>query len=56
MTVELFMKLDGIKGESSEKAHKDEIEVLSYSWEESETTRQPHQAAERVAARSSCRI
>ena len=38
MSVELFLKLDGIKGQSSEKAHKDEIEVLSYSWAESETT------------------
>ncbi len=35
MTIELFLKLDGIKGESLDKAHKDEIEVLSYSWGES---------------------
>src|SRR5918994_1327171 len=30
--VDYFLKLDGIDGESSDKEHKDEIEVLSFSW------------------------
>jgi type VI secretion system secreted protein Hcp len=28
----LFLKVDGIKGESSDSDHKDEIDVLSWSW------------------------
>jgi type VI secretion system secreted protein Hcp len=28
----MFLKLDGIAGESTNKGHKDEIEVLSFSW------------------------
>jgi type VI secretion system secreted protein Hcp len=31
-SVDYFMKLDGIKGESNDSKHKDEIEVLSWSW------------------------
>lgn len=27
-----YLKLDGIKGESTDKTHKDEIEILSFSW------------------------
>lgn len=30
--VDAFLKLDGIKGESTDKAHKDEIEITSMSW------------------------
>lgn len=30
--VDMFLKVDGIKGESTDKAHKDEIDVLSWSW------------------------
>ena len=30
--VDAFLKLDGIKGESTDKSHKDEIEILSFSW------------------------
>lgn len=30
-----FLKLDGIDGESNDKAHKGEIEISSYSWGES---------------------
>lgn len=30
--VDAFLKLDGIKGESTDKAHKDEIEITSVSW------------------------
>ncbi|HEX5218563.1 MAG TPA: type VI secretion system tube protein Hcp [Verrucomicrobiae bacterium] len=29
---DMFLKLDGIKGESKDNRHRDEIEVLSFSW------------------------
>jgi type VI secretion system secreted protein Hcp len=29
---DIFLKMDGIKGESTDVNHKDEIEVLSWSW------------------------
>jgi type VI secretion system secreted protein Hcp len=32
MAFDAFLKLDGIPGESQNKAHKGEIEVLSFSW------------------------
>jgi type VI secretion system secreted protein Hcp len=32
MAVDMFLKLDGIKGESADKSHKDEIAVLAWSW------------------------
>ena len=32
---DMFLKIDGIKGESADSKHKDEIEVLSWSWGES---------------------
>ena len=32
MAVDMFLKIDGIKGESRDSRHKDEIEILSYSW------------------------
>jgi type VI secretion system secreted protein Hcp len=32
MAVDMFLKLDGIKGESQDSKHKDEIEILSFSW------------------------
>src|SRR5689334_9701827 len=28
----MFMKLEGIKGEAKDKVHKDEIDVLAWSW------------------------
>lgn len=37
MPVRLFLKIDGIKGESTDVSHKDEIEVDSYSWGVSHT-------------------
>ena len=37
MAVDMFLKLDGIKGESKAEGHKDEIDVLSYSWGLSQT-------------------
>ena len=32
MAVDMFLKLDGVKGESKDKAHAQEIDVLSWSW------------------------
>jgi type VI secretion system secreted protein Hcp len=32
MAVDMFIKLEGIKGESVDHKHKDEIDVLAWSW------------------------
>ena len=32
MAVDMFMKLGDLKGESRDKVHKDEIDVLAWSW------------------------
>lgn len=32
MAVDIFLKIEGIKGESRDKTHKDEIDVLAWSW------------------------
>jgi len=32
MAFDAFLKLDGVKGESTADAHKDEINILSFSW------------------------
>jgi type VI secretion system secreted protein Hcp len=32
MTSDIFLKIEGIKGESLDVKHKDEIEVVSFSW------------------------
>jgi type VI secretion system secreted protein Hcp len=37
MAVDIFLKLDGIKGESQDKTHKNEIDVLSWSWSMSQS-------------------
>lgn len=37
MATDFFLKIDGVPGESKDKAHKDEIDVLSWSWGESQT-------------------
>ena len=37
MAVDIFIKIDGIPGESTDRGHPHEIEVLSYSWGESNT-------------------
>jgi type VI secretion system secreted protein Hcp len=36
MAVDIFLKIKGIDGESKDDKHKDEIEVLSWSWGESQ--------------------
>jgi type VI secretion system secreted protein Hcp len=35
MAVDYFLKIDGIKGESKDAKHRNEIELLSWSWGES---------------------
>lgn len=37
MAVDMFLKLDGIKGESQDHKHKDEIQIQSWSWGLSQT-------------------
>lgn len=32
MASDMFLKLDGIKGESTDDKHKDEIEIINFSW------------------------
>ncbi len=32
MAVDMFLKIDGIKGESQDDKHKEEIDVLAWSW------------------------
>ncbi len=32
MAVDMFIKIGDIKGESADSAHKEEIDVLSWSW------------------------
>jgi type VI secretion system secreted protein Hcp len=36
MAEEMFLKIDGIQGESSDASHKDEINILSFVWGESQ--------------------
>ncbi len=37
MAVDVFLKIEGIPGESADGTHKDEIDVMSYSWGVSQT-------------------
>jgi type VI secretion system secreted protein Hcp len=41
MAIDIFLKIDGIPGESTDSQHRDEIDILSYAWGES----QPEAAA-----------
>jgi type VI secretion system secreted protein Hcp len=36
MVVDMFLKIDGIQGESADISHRDEIDILSYTWGESQ--------------------
>ncbi len=36
MGIEMFLKIDGIPGESTDAKHPDEIDILSYAWGESQ--------------------
>jgi type VI secretion system secreted protein Hcp len=38
MAVDYFLKLDGIQGESADAKHKDEIQIMSWSWGGSQTS------------------
>ena len=38
MAVDYFLKLDGIQGESVDEKHKDEIQIMSFSWGGSQTS------------------
>ena len=37
MAVDYFLKIDGIEGDSHDAAHKNEIELISYDWTESQS-------------------
>ena len=37
MSVDFFLKIDGIEGESQDKTHKNEIQLESWSWGQSNT-------------------
>jgi type VI secretion system secreted protein Hcp len=37
MAVDMFLKIEGVDGESADDKHKDEIDVLSFSWGMSQT-------------------
>jgi type VI secretion system secreted protein Hcp len=37
MAVDYFLKVDGVPGESMDHKHKDEIDLLSFSWGETQT-------------------
>ena len=37
MAVDYFLKIDGIQGESQDKSHKDEIQLESWSWGETQS-------------------
>jgi len=37
MAVDIFMNIDGVKGESQDSAHKDQIDVFSWNWGMSQT-------------------
>ena len=42
MAADMFLKLDGIKGESQDDKHKEAIEVLAYSWGVTQTGSAAH--------------
>lgn len=54
MAVDMFLKIDGIKGESQDKKHKDEIDLSSWSWGAS-TGAHTRRAAAAVLARFRCK-
>ena len=47
MAVDMFLKIDGIPGESTDDRHKDEIDILSYAWGESQPGTGMHDRAGR---------
>ena len=56
MAFDAFLKLDGIPGDSTDQTHKGEIDVMSFSWGESQRGRGPRaEAAGAARARSRSR-
>lgn len=53
MAFDAFLKIDGIKGESTDSKHKDEINLLSYSWGVSNAAGGASAAGGRGAGKSS---
>ena len=47
MAVDMFLKIDGIKGESKDSKHKDEIDVLAWSWGLQPVRRRPRRRRRR---------
>lgn len=37
MAADIYLKIDGIKGESKDSKHKDDIEVLAWSWAQTQS-------------------
>ena len=50
MAVNMFLKLDGIAGESKDAKHKGEIDLVSFSWGETNTGGAARAGAARAAA------
>ena len=52
-----FLKIEGIEGESPDAKHKGEIQLESFSWSESQTSKRPFRlsSAEREPAASCTR-
>ena len=48
--VDYFLKIDGIKGESADKDHKDEIQIESWSWGATQTSTQGSARAGKACA------
>ena len=46
--VDYFLKFDGIKGESTDAKHKDEVDVEAWSWGETHAAGPGWQAVDRV--------
>ncbi len=47
MAVDMFLKIGDVKGESRDDKHKDEIDVLSWSWGMSQSGTDPHRRRRR---------
>jgi type VI protein secretion system component Hcp len=52
MAVDMFIKIGDIKGESKDDAHKEEVDVLAWSWSRA----MPTLVRALAPARSMCRI
>jgi type VI protein secretion system component Hcp len=50
MPFNVFLKIDGIQGESTDNQHRDEIDILSYTWAWSTARPRTHRRVEDVEA------